>query len=108
MGHQVGAKIPSQTAQGKLRHARNLLLSFPATHREAGHAQLVRNLLLSPVKFKPELCKLIPRHVAESNTTRSTMSRREISLRNKNWGRAGATWSLRCSDPGQYRVSSFS
>jgi hypothetical protein len=64
----VGAQIPCQIAQGKLRHARNLLLSFPATHREASHAQLVRNLLLRPVKFKPELCKLIPRHVAKSNT----------------------------------------
>jgi hypothetical protein len=44
--------------------------------------------LLSPAKFKPELCKLIPRHVAKTNTTRCTMSRREISLRS--WYRLGA------------------
>ena len=65
-----------------LRNPRNLLLPFPATHRKAGDAQLVRNLLLSPVRFKPELCKLIPRHVAKTNTMRCTMSRLEISLHN--------------------------
>ena len=82
MGHQVVAKVPRQIAQGKFRHARNLLLLFPATHREAGHAQLGRNLLLCPVKFKPELCKLIPRHAAKNNTMSCTMSRLEISLHN--------------------------
>ena len=70
--------ISRQIAQGKLRDARNLLLPFPATHREAGHAQLVSNLLLSSAKFKPELCKLIPRHVAKTNTMCCTMSRREF------------------------------
>ena len=82
-----------------LRNPRNLLLPFPATHRKAGDAQLVRNLLLSPVRFKPELCKLIPRHVVKSNTMCCIMSRPEISLRNRIKLRAGTLRSPGCLDP---------
>jgi hypothetical protein len=38
--------------------------------------------LLCPVKFKPELCKLIPVMRQKNNTMCCTMSRLEISLHN--------------------------